>query len=206
MEKSDVIKMRTALKGGHNWPLKVMVDNNHTVIDEAGKLEFTKWDDDNEMLYSFRLPDMQTDRFPNNVGQFISVFAIHYDYIQAMEVSAMPISKFGDLFGTLADAGCNMSETFKTKIQGVFTDALKTDRVNLTPTDINYMLDATDPKAVSDKDDWYNGKFTQNFAETRQKALLNKQAEEEAVENESEDDSPIKLAERKGYLNINGDE
>ena len=76
MVKDVVISTRTALKAGHNLPIKVYSDNNFVIIDESLPLNFTKWDDENGVLYSFRLTSFDQSRMPTNSDNSISVVAL----------------------------------------------------------------------------------------------------------------------------------
>ena len=54
MENADVIKLRDILRktgDNNNTPLRVYIDNSFIIIDESNKFEFTKWDDDNGILF-----------------------------------------------------------------------------------------------------------------------------------------------------------
>ena len=55
MDKAQVIKLRDELKCGKNLPVRVLINNSFTIIDESHHLQFTKWDDTNGILYSLRL-------------------------------------------------------------------------------------------------------------------------------------------------------
>jgi hypothetical protein len=177
MTKEQVIRIRTALKGNHNLPIRVYIDNVFACIDESNYAQYTKWDDDNETLWSFRLPDPQMDRMPRNRGQAVSLFAVPYDNIQAMEAAAIPLDKpdgavyadINDVFDTLADAGCTISDEFKQAIICGFKDILKlgSTKASITATDIN---DFYGPSTVNYRDDWYNGKY----AESKKETLYNK--------------------------------
>ena len=48
-----VIAMRDSLKGDKNLPLLIHSETGNAVISEANLMSFTKWDDDNGILYSF---------------------------------------------------------------------------------------------------------------------------------------------------------
>ena len=52
MDKDKVIKLRDALKADKNLPLRILIDNGFTTIDESYHLQFTKWDDTNGILYT----------------------------------------------------------------------------------------------------------------------------------------------------------
>mgnify|MGYP003533966772 FL=1 len=170
MEKEDVIKIRTAIKAGKNLPVRVFVDNAFTIIDESQTFQFTKWDDDNGILYSFRLIDPQSDKIPNNIEQAVSVYSTSYANIQAIETPVVPMKDMDSLFGTIEATGCKFSEDFKSLIKHAFTEVLHHDRYQLSSSDINSILG---PNTVNDKDDYYYNKFTENFKETRRYADRN---------------------------------
>lgn len=179
MEKSQVIKMRNALKAGKNLPLIVYIDNLFTKINESNVFQFTKWDDDNCILYSFSLTPPGMEECPSNVGGTISVFATDYEMIQAMEVAALPI----ELLGTSIDSlGC-ISDEWKQRIIDRFKTALDPNIVTLSAADINKAMGVVDGhKALNDNDDYYAGKYMQPFAETRPMADHNAYAEKVAAE------------------------
>lgn len=172
MTKEVVISTRTALKAGHNLPVKVYSDNNFVIIDESLPLNFTKWDDENGVLYSFRLSSFDQSRMPTNVENAISVVAIDYNNIQVMEVAPMPLEFFDELIGTIKDSGVTFSDTFKEQIFYNFTEALHKDRWRLAPNDINAMTGAP---VVDDSDHYYAGRFTEAFKETREYAKRNEE-------------------------------
>lgn len=183
MENADVIKLRDILRktgDNNNTPLRVYIDNSFIIIDESNKFEFTKWDDDNGILYSFKLININTDKYPNNKSQAISVFACPYDQIQDMEIPYLPIKDIDDLVDNIKESGCNFSDDYKNLIKHTFSDILHPDRITLSPSDINTIIG---PNSVNEKDDYYKGKYTQNYKETRLHAEYN-----EAVKNNSSGD------------------
>lgn len=185
MTKDEVIKIRTALKHNENAPLRIFIDNSFTIIDESNVFQFTKWDDDNKILYSFRLTDPQSSRTPSNIGNSVAVFAIPYEFIQAIELVVLPAEKLDDLFGTLAEAGCTMSDDFKNLIKNTYKEILDPRRYEITPTETKRLLG---DEAANNNDDWYNGKFTESFAETRRYAKRNDKIAE-TQQNKDEEES-----------------
>lgn len=166
MLKEQVIKIRNELKCGKNLPLRILINNSFTVIDESHHLEFTKWDDTNGLLYAFRLIDIHgTDRIPSNIENAIAVFVVSYDTIEAMEIPVMPLRELDTLFDNLDAGGCPFGEDFRKLIKHTYENALSPDRFRLSPTDMNQLLG---PDAANDKDDYYNNpsKFTYPFKET----------------------------------------
>lgn len=179
MEKSQVIKMRNALKAGKNWPLVVYIDNLFKKIDESNSLQFTKWDDENGILYHYSLTDPILERSPSNIGGSISLFATDYEMIQAMEVVRMNISHLGDSIDSL---GC-ISDEWKKRIIDRFNIALDPNLVNLSRSDINTAMGVVDSqKALNDNDDYYAGRYAQPFKETRPMAEHNEYAKKVADE------------------------
>ena len=171
--------MRTALKSFKNLPLKVYADNDFIIVDESAALQFTKWDDENGILYTFRLMSIDQSRNPSNLEQSISVGAVLYDFIQAMEVAPMPIKEFDNLFTSMEGTGVVFNnEQFKDNIKYAFTQALRPDRVALTHEAINAM---TGSKAMGDKpeDYYYSGRYKESFKETRDHAMHNQYALEQ---------------------------
>lgn len=179
MEKSQVIKMRDALKAGRNWPVIVYIDNLFEKIDESNVLQFTKWDDENGFLYHYSLTDPNLERSPSNIGGGISLFATDYENIQAMEVARININNLGDSIDSLK---C-INPEWKERIIERFKLALNPDLVNLSRSDINKAMGVIDgQKVLNDNDDYYAGRFTQSFAETRLMAERNAYAEKVAAE------------------------
>lgn len=165
MDKDKVIKLRDALKADKNLPLRILIDNGFTTIDESYHLQFTKWDDTNGILYSFRLVDMNRDRIPSNKANSIAVFAVEYESIQCMELAVLPLKDLDAVFDGISDSGCTISDAFRNLIKGTFEYVLSSDRYELSPTTLSNILG---PNAVNDKDDYYAqpGKFTESFKET----------------------------------------
>ena len=163
MEKDVVIQVRDKLKAGKNWPLIIYIDNTFRLINESNVLQFTKWDDDNGILYSYSLTDPRLEKSPSNIGGGISLFAVAYEHIQAMEVVRMNLKDLGDSIDSL---NC-ISKEWKERIIKRFETALNPDVVNLTARDINKAMGVIDgQKALNDNDEYYEGRFTQSFAET----------------------------------------
>lgn len=198
MEKDQVIKMRNTLKAGKNWPLIVYIDNVFRNIDESNALQFTKWDDDNAILYSYSLSDPLKDNSYSNVNGGVSLFATSYENIQSMEVARININDLGTSIDSL---GCITSE-WKQRIIDRFELALNPNFVDISRSDINKAMGVIDGyKALNDKDDYYAGRYSQPFVETRLMYERNAYAKKVADEKEAaEPDTPIQL--QKGY-NIN---
>ena len=163
MTKEEVIKLRDTLKCGKNIPLRVLSNNSFFIIDESNVLQFTKWDDANEILYSFRMVNPNVDITPSNKQQLISLVAVPYDRIEAIEVPYLPISEIETMCDSIKNSGCPFSDDFKKLIEHTFIEALHPDRITLTSSDINSIIG---PGAVNDKDDYYYGKYTESNKET----------------------------------------
>lgn len=176
MTKEQIINLRNTLKAGKNFALRMTVTDLFTTIDESNKFQFTKWDDTNGILYSFKLVNNITDVTPNNNGNYISVMAIAYADLTSMEVVALPVNELDTFFASLASSGCNMSNDFKKLIKHTFTSVLHPDRYQLPPTLINELLGEN---TVNDKDDYYAGRFTESTKETLRYAERNARIEEE---------------------------
>ena len=190
MEKANVIKVRDKLKAGKNWPLLVYIDNTFRLINESNALQFTKWDDENGMLYSYSLTDPRLEKSPSNAGGGISLFAVSYENIQAMEVVRMNLQDLGNSIDSL---NC-ISTEWKERIIKRFEMALNPDVVNLTARDINKAMGVIDgKKALNDNDEYYENRFTQSFAETVHTNRFNNANEktkvDESKNNESDNDT-----------------
>lgn len=179
MEKDQVIKMRDTLKAGNNWPVMVYIDNAFRIIDESNALQFTKWDDDNGILYNYSLTDINMDTNPSNIRGGISIFATDYANIQSMEVASINIK---DLGTSIESLGC-ISDEWKERIINRFKTALNPNLVNLNREDINKAMGVVDGhKALDDSDDYYAGRYAQSFVETKIMMNHNAYAEKIAAE------------------------
>lgn len=171
MDKEKIIKLRKTLKTVGNLPLRVFINNAHTIIDESLKTQFTIWDDNNGLIYSFRMIGMQEDDTPNNIQQAISLFVADYEEIQAMEIVRLPIDDIDATIGGMINAGAKVTDEFRKRITYVYKELLHPGRFRMSPTDVNNMLGSSRlqegiPDAVNEKDDYYAGKFTESFQET----------------------------------------
>jgi hypothetical protein len=171
MEAEKVIKLRETLRAGKNLPLKISIDNVLRVIDETKAFQTVFWDDDNCILYVYALPDPNILSLPSNKEGTVSLFAVSYDTIQAMEVTSLPLANLGDTLDSLKASGIStITDEVKERIINVFTKILDPNIVALGPTKINEILEAN---AVIDNDDYYAGKFTESFKETKSVAEHN---------------------------------
>lgn len=175
MDAEKVISMRDTLKNGKNFPLIVYINNMYRLIDESTTLQFTKWDDKNHVLYVFSLSDPNISRTPSNINNELSVFAVDYEVIEAMEISRLPREYLDSVLTKVSESGTPIRDEVKHGVIEMFSKACDPARVNLTPTDMNKIMGVRDEQvAVNDRDDYYNGKFTENYAETRRTAEYNK--------------------------------
>lgn len=185
MQISEVIELRNKLKAGNNWPLVVRIDNAFRIIDESNSCQFTKWDDANGILYVYSLADPTTATSPRNTGNTISLFAVPYENIQSMET----VIHLKDLGTSIDSIGC-ISNEWKDRIIRLFTKILHPDLVNLSRSDINKATGLVDGyKALDDSDDYYEGRYTQSFAETRRMAEHNAYAAKVAAEKEKQNNN-----------------
>ena len=79
MTKQEVITLRNTLKAGKNIPVQVFIDNAFICVDESNITQFTLWDDDNGLLFSFRLPTTEVEDYgTSNKAENVSVYAFNY--------------------------------------------------------------------------------------------------------------------------------
>lgn len=156
--KEVVISMRTALKAGRNLPLKVYADNGWIIVDESVTSSFTKWDDENGVIYYFRLADPMSSKHLRNNPEVISVCAIKYEFIQAMEVVPFAVELLDDVFDSIegsTNGVTTFSNEFREKIKHVFHAWLK-PRSEMYPELVNAIVG--DNRAASEAYDYYSGR------------------------------------------------
>lgn len=175
MTKAQIISLRDKLKCGKNFPLRLTTTDHLTIIDESNKMQFTKWDDTNGIVYSFRLINPIDDITPNNSSNAISVTAVSYNDITSMEIVFLPLSELDTFFTSLVSSGCNMSDEYKALIKHTFASILHPDRYQLPPTVIANLLG---DDAVNAKDDYYAGKYVESTKETLRYAKQNAEIDE----------------------------
>ena len=176
--KEVVIAMRNALKANCNWPVKVYADNNWVIVDESNKAAFTKWDDENGLLYYFRLVDPIHNNIHQSTKPVVSVAAIKYEFIQAMEVAPFPCDKLDDLFSSIETASNNVStfsSEFKEKIKHVMSVYQDSNLVELYPDLINAIHGTN---VVKTDNDYYAGRMGYPKKETTYVTRYNKEVEE----------------------------
>ena len=164
--KEVIIKMRTALKAGRNLPLRVYADNTFVIVDEAAEAAFTKWDDDNGIVYYFRLQNPFDSKGAGAAySQCISVSAIKYEFIQAMEVAPMPIKHIDEIFNSIDSQteNCKFKDKFKEQIKYVFNKYLSSDNIPMGSMVRNAYLGA---KVHPEMDDYYSGYMYEARKET----------------------------------------
>lgn len=177
MNKDKVIKMRTALKAGGNLPLLIFIDNDFKVIDEGATGHFTFWDDQNGILYSLEYVSILKDRMPTNTKN-VSMFAVDYDCIQCMQLASIPLDSpdsekkdLDDLFATLKASGKDVSDERIALIKNFYNKVLDPNEIGVNNTYLNGLLGSD----LNEKDDYYNGRFTENFKETTRHRERNKE-------------------------------
>ena len=187
MDKQLAIKMRDALKGGKNLPLRIIFMDGQFIADESNAFCYTKWDDDNGIFYYWRLLNPNDHVYGGtNILGAVDVVAAPYDYIGMMR-AVTPLEMMDDQFGTIEAAGASMSEQFKKTIKYTFKEAMDNDRVELNPKQINAIHGT---KVINEKDNYYGGEFTEPFKETRPKAQYNKWIDEKLAAEAGETETP----------------
>ena len=154
MDKEAVIKLRDTLKQGKNLPLNVFIDNAFMNINEADTTRFTKWDDENGILYQWMLPTPHMQE--NHRQQAVTVFAVSYDYIEAMQISLLPVSKLESCIDTINDSGSTpISDDFKNLIINSYKKLTDPNNIIEDPTEFNNFIsshrrDSNSPNAISE--------------------------------------------------------
>lgn len=161
MEVYKVIKMRTALKAGKNLPLKILIDNCFSVIDESMTGHFTFWDDKNGILYEMAYADVMSDKSLRN-EKTVSMFAVDYDCIQCMQLASIRLDNVDNLFDTVKASGKDISDDRIAMIKNFYDKTLGTDKPSVSREEINNLIGSN----LNTKDDYYDGRMTQNFKET----------------------------------------
>lgn len=166
-----IITMRTALKGDKNIPLLIHAETGNAVISELNTLAFTKWDDTNGILYSFRLKNLTNTQSPSNLSNEIEVIGVPYDHISTIETIHMTTDHLDGVFASMESTGITFKDGFKDAIKYAFKEALHPNRWSLSRDEINSIHGF---ERYNTKDDYYRGKFAEPFKETRDKAEYNK--------------------------------
>ena len=161
MEVDKVIKMRTALKAGKNLPLKILIDNCFSVIDESMTGHFTFWDDKNGILYEITYADVMSDKSQRHAKK-VPMFAVDYNCIQCMQLSSIKLNDVDDLFNTIKASGKDISDDRIAMIKNFYDKTLDTDKPSISREEINNLIGSN----LDTRDDYYAGRMTQNFKET----------------------------------------
>ena len=167
MDIKDVIKIRDILKADKNLPVVVHVDNTLACIDESAPFQFTKWDDVNGILYSFRLPNanLAADTMVNR--KEICLYATTYENIQAIELCKVSLDNVEDVIEKIKESGVTFSDDFKNYIIGSFENIFNPS-FEMTNKNVNLALGTH----LDESYDYYNGKYRHfdketNFADKR---------------------------------------
>jgi len=188
-----IIQMRTALKGDKNIPLLAHCETGNVVISEMNALSFTKWDDTNGILYSFRLKNLTNTVSPSNLSNEIEVIGVPYDHLSTLETIHMTLDDLDGVFTSMESTGIEFKSGFKDSIKYVFKEALHPDRWSLNQSDINAMHGV---EILNTKNDYYRGRFAEPFKETREKAEYNKAIENKRAAGEDPTKDKVPLSER----------
>jgi len=206
MTKDLAIKMRDALKGNKNIPLRVMaMDGPIVIVDESIAFAYTKWDDANGILYQWRL--LSPNDHPqagSNIANAVNTVAIPYEYIGVMQ-AVISVEDLDAQFGSIEASGCAFNNAqFKETIKNTFKEAQHPDRWRLDPKDIN-AIHGFD--IMNTKDNYYRGEFTEPFKETRPKAARNAYIDEKIKAGEDPLEDKIPMNERvKSPTDYDGNE
>ena len=182
MEIKEVVLLRDTIRCGKNLPVRVCIDNCFTIIDESNPTQFTIWDDENGILYSFRLVDVQGDTSPSNKQQAVSLFAVNYTSIQAIEVPLLPVDDIATAITNIRNTGKAVSKEFEERIIKSYKGLLSGNLVDLTHEDINRLTGSN----LNTADDYFAGRFTQSFKETLPTHDRNKYVDELNAKNNTE--------------------
>ena len=170
MTKNQAIQIRTALKGGKNLPLRIFIMDGYITIDEALPYNATKWDDNNGILYTWRLLNLEEVNAPGS-KDCISCIGVPYDYIGFMQLSVLPLSEMDNVFTSMEGEGVTFKAGWKEQVKTIFKEALHKDRWRLEHSDTNAIHGFP---VLNTRDEYYTGpKFGESFKETRDKAEYN---------------------------------
>jgi len=179
--RTTVIKMRTALKAGMNWPLKIFTNDDQIIVDENNKGAATKWDDDQGILYYFRLADPDSSKAYQGQAGVLSVSAIKYDIIQAMEACPFPVSDLDKVFDSIeSQSSTKFSDEFRDRIKVIFKSLTDPNLVELYPNRMNLIHGTW----VANPDiDYYSGNpNVTKFQETAEVRQYNKGVEQVKIQ------------------------
>lgn len=170
MDNKSVIMVRDILKAGKNLPVVVYVDNALICIDESSLFQFTKWDDDNGILYSFHLPNANLAADTMVDEKKICVYATTYEHIQAIELCKVSLDNTKDVIESIKSSGTTFSDEFKSLIIDSFEKILDPSFENIN-RNVNKLLGPLGAN-FDVTNDYYNGSFHHfdketNFADKR---------------------------------------
>ena len=187
MTTQEIIDWRTSLKGGKNIPLRIIFDNQFNV-DESSVFTYVKWDDNNGIIYIFRLPNFSDSTNPNNIPNAFQVFSAPYDKIWYL-VATTPMQFIDDVFESIEANGCVFREGFKEYIKTGLTEAMHPNRWRMEHADINAISGF---KATDESTMYYMGKFPEPFKETREHAEYNQWIKDQKnkEQNNTDPDNP----------------
>lgn len=158
MTIAEVITLRNILKAGKNLPLQIYLDNAFSNIDESNVLQFTLWDDDNGLLYSFRLPALESDDYgTSNRSENVSVYVATYEQIQGMGIGTLPLAELEGVLDSINETR-PISPEMKNLILTTYNKILKENYVYPTPEDYNKITGST----LNTQEDYYKGKTAPN--------------------------------------------
>ena len=158
MTIAEVITLRNILKAGKNLPLQIYLDNAFSSIDESNVLQFTLWDDDNGLLYSFRLPALESDDYgTSNRSENVSVYVATYEQIQGMGIGTLPLAELEGVLDSINETR-PISPEMKNLILTTYNKILKENYVYPTPEDYNKITGSN----LNTQEDYYKGKTAPN--------------------------------------------
>jgi hypothetical protein len=156
MTKAQVILLRDTLKAGKNLPLNVYIDNAFSSISESNILQFTLWDDDNGLLFTFRLPPLEYgDSYNSNHAENISVYTCTYEAIQGLEVCPLPLAELDGVLNSINTIR-PISPEMKDLMINTYSKILKENYANIMPEDYNRLIGSN----LDSREDYYKGKTT----------------------------------------------
>ena len=158
MTVAEVIMLRDTLKAGKNLPLQVYLDNAFLSIDESNVLQFTLWDDDNGLLYSFRLPALESDDYgTSNRSENVSVYVATYEQIQGMAIGLLPLSELDGVLDSINNSR-PISPEMKNLIITTYNKVLKENYVDPMPEDYNKLVGSN----LNTQEDYFKGRTAPN--------------------------------------------
>lgn len=158
MTKQEVITLRNTLKAGKNIPIQVFIDNAFICVDESNITQFTLWDDDNGLLFSFRLPTTEVEDYgTSNKAENVSVYAFNYDQIQGMAVNPLRLEDLPLMLNSISKIR-PISDNMKDYMITTYNKILKENYAELTHEDWNKLYGSY----LNTEEDYYKGKTAPN--------------------------------------------